>query len=205
MRRGARPCHTCVLLYSGEGLLEGVGGGGALSGVGRQAVGVHGLHGGVSVGLMRDAGEAVDDGRDDAGHSGGGYIGRWRTEAWREGKSKKKKKTNGSVLTGSQNTLSIETKTMQRYTDSNAPICKRVNTNSTGTHVHARRVSALMQEPGSNVSLSHIPSFFSFPFCVTLPAGELRRQPVKNEPVHSVCAVPCWLPLLKMMKPLCNF
>lgn len=77
----AFPSHTCVLLYSGEGLLEGVGCGGALGGVGGQAVGVHGLHGRVSVGLMRNAGEAVDDGRDDAGHGGGGDVGWWRTEA----------------------------------------------------------------------------------------------------------------------------
>lgn len=28
---------------------------------------------------------------------------------------------------------------------------------------------------------------------------------MKNEPVCSVCTIPCWLPLLKMMKPLCNF
>lgn len=72
---------TCVLLYSSEGLLEGVSCGGALGGVGRQAVGVHSLHRGVSVGLMRDAGETVDDGRDDAGHGRGGYVGWWRTEA----------------------------------------------------------------------------------------------------------------------------
>lgn len=86
MRHGARPCHTCVLLYSSEGLLEGISGSGALSGIGRQAVGVHGLHSGVSVGLMRDASEAVDDGRDNAGHGRGCYIGRWRTEACWEGK-----------------------------------------------------------------------------------------------------------------------
>lgn len=73
--------HTCVLLYSGEGLLEGVSRGGALGGVVRQAVGVHSLHSRVPVGLMRDAGESVDDGRDDAGHGGGGYVGWWRTEA----------------------------------------------------------------------------------------------------------------------------
>ena len=73
--------HTCVLLYSGEGLLEGVSSGGALGGVGRQAVGVHSLHSGVSVGLMRNAGESIDDGRDDAGHGGRGDVGWWRTEA----------------------------------------------------------------------------------------------------------------------------
>lgn len=77
-----RRCNrTCVLLHSGEGLLEGVGGGGALGGVGRQAVGVHGLHRGVSVGLMGDAGEPVDDGRDEAGHGGGGDVGWRRAEA----------------------------------------------------------------------------------------------------------------------------
>lgn len=69
------------MLYSGEGLLEGVSRGGALGRVGRQAVGVHSLHSRVSVGLMRDAGESVDDGRDDAGHGGGGDVGWWRTEA----------------------------------------------------------------------------------------------------------------------------
>lgn len=105
MQRGAPLCHTCVLLYSGEGLLEGVGSSRALSGVGRQAVGVHGLHSGMSVGLMWDAGEAVDDGCDDAGHGGGGYIGWWRTEAcWEE------RKKNRFALTGSQNTLCTETK-----------------------------------------------------------------------------------------------
>lgn len=83
------------MLYSGEGLLEGVGGGGALGGVGRQAVGVHSLHSGVSVGLMRDAGESVDDGRDDAGHGGGGDVGWWRTEACWEKKTTKK---TGSLL-----------------------------------------------------------------------------------------------------------
>lgn len=72
---------TCVLLHSGEGLLEGVSSGGALGGVGRQAVGVHGLHGRMSVGLMRDAGESVDNGCDNAGHGGGGDVGWWRTEA----------------------------------------------------------------------------------------------------------------------------
>lgn len=76
---------TGVLLDPGEGLLEGVGGRGALGGVGRQAVGVHSLHSGVSVGLVRDAGESVDDGRDDAGHSRGGDVGRWGAEAcWRD-------------------------------------------------------------------------------------------------------------------------
>lgn len=94
---GVRPRPTCVLLYSGEGLLEGVGSSGALSGVGRQAVGVHRLHGGVSVGLVRDAGEAVDDGRDDAGHGRGGYIGWWRTEAWWE-EEKKQTKKKGFLL-----------------------------------------------------------------------------------------------------------
>lgn len=81
--------HTCVLLYSGEGLLEGVSCGGALGGVGRQAVGVHSLHSRVPVRLMRDTGESVDNGRDDAGHSGGGYVGWWRTEACWEKKRKK--------------------------------------------------------------------------------------------------------------------
>lgn len=67
-------------------MLEGVGSSGALGGVGRQAVGVNGLHGRVSVGLMRDAGESVDDRRDDAGYSGGGDVGWWRTEAcWEKG------------------------------------------------------------------------------------------------------------------------
>lgn len=69
------------MLYSSEGLLEGVRSGGALGGVGRQAVGVHSLHSRVSVRLMMDAGESVDDGRDDAGHGGGGDVGWWRTEA----------------------------------------------------------------------------------------------------------------------------
>lgn len=72
--------RTCVLLYSSEGLLQGVSSGGALGGVGRQAVGVHSLHGRMSVGLMRNAGESVDDGRDNAGN-GGRDVGRWRTEA----------------------------------------------------------------------------------------------------------------------------
>lgn len=62
-------------------MLEGVGCRGALGGVGRQAVGVDRLHGRVSVGLMRDAGEAVDDGGDDAGHGGCGDVGWRRTEA----------------------------------------------------------------------------------------------------------------------------
>lgn len=64
-------------------------------------------------------------------------------------------------------------------------------------------------------SLPHIPSnartrvrceSVTYPaFVVTHPAGLLGSQPVKNEPVCSVCAIPCWLPLLRMMKPLCNF
>lgn len=71
--------NTCVLLYSGEGLLEGVCGGGALGGVGRETVGIHGLNGGMSVGLMvGDTREAVDDGSDDAGS---GDVGWWRAEA----------------------------------------------------------------------------------------------------------------------------
>lgn len=78
---------TCVLLYSGEGLLEGVSSGGALGGVRWQAVSVHSLHGWVSVGLMRDASESVDDGCDNAGHGRGGDVGWWRTEAcWGEKK-----------------------------------------------------------------------------------------------------------------------
>lgn len=68
---------TCVLLYTGEGLLQRVGGGGALGRVGRQAIGVHRLHCRVPVWLMRDAGESVDDGCDDAGHGGRGDVG-WR-------------------------------------------------------------------------------------------------------------------------------
>lgn len=75
------PFHTCVLLYSSESLLEGVSSGGALGGVGWKAIGVHSLHSGVSVRLMRDASESVDNGCDDAGHARGGYIGWWRTEA----------------------------------------------------------------------------------------------------------------------------
>ena len=71
--------NTCVLLYSGEGLLEGVCGVGALGGVGRETVGIHGLNGGMSVGLMvGDTREAVDDGSDDVGS---GNVGWWRAEA----------------------------------------------------------------------------------------------------------------------------
>lgn len=70
----------CVLLHPSEGLLQGISSCGALGGVWGQAVGVDGLHSRVSVGLMRNAGEAVDDGRDDAGHGGCGDVGWWRTE-----------------------------------------------------------------------------------------------------------------------------
>jgi len=95
--------RTCVLLHSGEGLLEGVGSAGALGGVRRQAVGVHGLHRGVgvSVGLMGDAGESVDEGRDEAGHRGGD-VGWWRTEACWE----RKKKGGGGQTTQFKVTLS---------------------------------------------------------------------------------------------------
>lgn len=72
---------TRVLLYPSEGLLEGISSGGALGGVRRQAVGVHRLHSGMSVGLMRNASESVDDGRDDAGDRRGRDVGWWRTEA----------------------------------------------------------------------------------------------------------------------------
>lgn len=85
---------TCVLLNTCEGLLERVGGVGALGGVRRQAVGVDRLHGGMSVGLMRDAGESVDDGRDDAGHGGRGDVGGRRTEACWEKKSYRMKETH---------------------------------------------------------------------------------------------------------------
>lgn len=35
---------------------------------------------------MWDAGESVDDGRDNAGHGGGGDVGWWRTETcWEKG------------------------------------------------------------------------------------------------------------------------
>ena len=72
---------TCVLLHTGEGLLEGVGGSGTLGGVGREAVGVDGLHGRVSVGLVRDAREAVDERRYYALHARRVDVGRRRAEA----------------------------------------------------------------------------------------------------------------------------
>lgn len=160
-QRAAAPCHTCVLLYSGEGLLEGVGSRGALSGVGRQAVGVHGLHGGVSVGLMRNAGEAVDDGRDDAGHGGGGYIGWWRTEAcWEQ------RKITGSPLPAGkalcvlrQNDASAHSRILSsRLQRANA------NINSTGTRLRSNAGTRRWRESITNPQVFWVFFFFVF-FC----------------------------------------
>lgn len=54
---------------------------------------------------MRDAGEAVDDGRDDAGHGGGGDVGWRRTEAWREIEKRKENK-KGSLQPNRRSTTS---------------------------------------------------------------------------------------------------
>lgn len=61
--------YTCVLLYPSEGLLQGVSSSGALGGVRWQAIGIHSFNCWVAVGLVRDAGEAVDNWSDNAGHS----------------------------------------------------------------------------------------------------------------------------------------
>ncbi len=73
-------CSTCVLLDTREGLLERVGCGGALGGVRRQAVGVHRLYR-MTVGLVRDSAESVNNGSHDARHDRGGQISRWRAQA----------------------------------------------------------------------------------------------------------------------------
>lgn len=70
---------TCVLLDAREGLLEGIGGCRALGGVCRQAVGVHGFYW-VTIGLVRNSTEAINNGCHDAWHGRGGQICRRRAQ-----------------------------------------------------------------------------------------------------------------------------
>lgn len=75
-------CSTCVLLDAREGLLERVGCGGALGGVRWQAVGVHRLYR-MTVGLVRDSAESVNNRSHDARH-GRGQISWRRAQACSE-------------------------------------------------------------------------------------------------------------------------